>query len=583
MKILYEIGRNPLSILSRIRLTALLLAIIMFTSVAFCIREMNALAEAQRNSVTLAAALKNHGTLVAAQDAVHGSVYIALHASMAKDHIESNLARASVDEAIQGVMHLTSANAALHLPEDLRTRLDLAAAQMKRFAAFGDKIVSDTLAGKSTHAEALTRFSEQFSNLKIHLGKTTDFLFATASRDTEKVNELLWRVRLLLLFTESIVIAACVGAVYYLKHSIALPILKITEAINSDVNLDDSSLTAEMGRNDEIGKLALGVLHYRASVHTSAQANARATALEQATHQERELAAARARSEAEALRRQSLLTMADALDARISGIAGQVSATSNKLKAIADNLSVSAARSNDGAARAARAAQQTLSGVVSVAEAADELALSVNQISLRTVSVATSGSDARTLAASADGRMAMLINATKTIGQIITIISDIASQTNLLALNATIEAARAGESGRGFAVVANEVKALAQQTSRAVTDIDAQISAIMGATTDAVNAINSVTNAIDGLSGATTSIATSAEQQRAATEEISQTIQRAAAGTETMRQNLESLGEQSGMTATSARTLLDVAGELESQVTGLSQELASFIAQAKAA
>ena len=580
MKILYEIGRNPLSILSRIRLTALLLAIIMFTSVAFCIREMNALAEAQRNSVTLAAALKNHGTLVAAQDAVHGSVYIALHASMAKDHIESNLARASVDEAIQGVMHLTSANAALHLPEDLRTRLDLAAAQMKRFAAFGDKIVSDTLAGKSTHAEALTRFSEQFSNLKIHLGKTTDFLFATASRDTEKVNELLWRVRLLLLFTESIVIAACVGAVYYLKHSIALPILKITEAINSDVNLDDSSLTAEMGRNDEIGKLALGVLHYRTSVHTSAQANARATALEQATHQERELAAARARSEAEALRRQSLLTMADALDARISGIAGQVSATSNKLKAIADNLSVSAARSNDGAARAA---QQTLSGVVSVAEAADELALSVNQISLRTVSVATSGSDARTLAASADGRMAMLINATKTIGQIITIISDIASQTNLLALNATIEAARAGESGRGFAVVANGVKALAQQTSRAVTDIDAQISAIMGATTDAVNAINSVTNAIDGLSGATTSIATSAEQQRAATEEISQTIQRAAAGTETMRQNLESLGEQSGMTATSARTLLDVAGELESQVTGLSQELASFIAQAKAA
>jgi methyl-accepting chemotaxis protein len=223
----------------------------------------------------------------------------------------------------------------------------------------------------------------------------------------------------------------------------------------------------------------------------------------------------------------------------------------------------------DNAGSASAGASETMQQAVEGADAVRRVVSGIDEVREMTQKLKA---DIEGLGAQADN-----------IGNVITVIEDIADQTNLLALNAAIEAARAGDAGRGFAVVADEVRKLAEKTMEATKQVAHNISAIQTAVRESQDKMASAATTVDSVTdvagesgrsleeivrlmetnaGQVEGIATASEEQSASSEEINRAV-------EDVRRIVEETSEGMRQSSRAVEELAQMSGELNTLIEDL--------------
>ncbi|MCJ2099715.1 methyl-accepting chemotaxis protein, partial [Methylobacterium sp. E-046] len=368
----------------------------------------------------------------------------------------------------------------------------------------------------------------------------------------------------LMMFSAMGMLAGLVAAVFIAVFGITRPLDRLVKVLQRMAKGEIEAEIAEAARRDEIGAVGKAVEGIKAMVARKAAEEAEVKR--------------RADEAAMAERKRTMLELADGFERAVGGIVGLVSSSATELQATAQSMTSSATETASQSTTVAAAAEQASANVQTVAAAAEELGSSVQEIGRQ---VLGSANLAQTAVGEADQTQHLvqeLSQAASRIGEVVGLISNIASQTNLLALNATIEAARAGEAGRGCAVVAAEVKELAAQTAKATEEISQQIGQIQGTTGQAVSAIDTITTRIREINGVATTIAAAVEEQGAATQELVRNVSQAATGTDQVTGNITGVAQASEATGAAASQVRGAAGELSRQSEYLSAEVSRFLA-----
>ncbi|PKU26416.1 methyl-accepting chemotaxis protein [Telmatospirillum siberiense] len=357
---------------------------------------------------------------------------------------------------------------------------------------------------------------------------------------------------------------ASVGLVTYkVGRTISRPASDIVQTMKALVeeHLDTEILHKE--RKDEIGAMAHALEVWKERLQKRREVQALIDEEKQAKEK----------------RAEKVKQLTFAFNRDISGTINTVVGAVGQMQEITRSMSGVAEHTSERASNAATAAEQASSNVETVASAAEELASSIAEITRQVSHSNRIATEASEEARTTNELIGGLMEGAQRIGDVVSMINDIASQTNLLALNATIEAARAGDAGKGFAVVASEVKTLANQTAKATEEIAAQIGEVQTATQRAVTAIAGITKTIGQINEISTGIAAAVEQQGAATQGIARNVQQASEGTRNVTKNVREVTEGTQSTGTASRQVATAADDLGRQAETLRRQADAFLAE----
>ncbi|MHA7777449.1 methyl-accepting chemotaxis protein [Roseibium sp. M-1] len=355
----------------------------------------------------------------------------------------------------------------------------------------------------------------------------------------------------------------------FINHVFVSAPLSRLSAVTEKLSTGDTSQTVDIGeRGDEIGLLgrALGV--FRENL-------IRTRDLEEAAEEERR--------NAEWTKREEMERVASEFESTVLEICNIMIARLDELHGSAGSLSAIANTTTEQALAVSAAAEQATTNVNTVASATEELSASIRAITDQVRSSSEIAQAAETEVDRSNQAVTTVQQVVSRIGDVTKLITDIAEQTNLLALNATIEAARAGEAGKGFAVVASEVKALAEQTSKATEEIDRQITEMRQAADASTEATGSVAGMVRKISENTLAMSGAAEEQNLATTEIASSVTEAAQGTEGVSRSISEVSGAAGETARLSSEMNGAVSELHDQSNTLRQAMQEFLSKVRAA
>jgi methyl-accepting chemotaxis protein len=225
-------------------------------------------------------------------------------------------------------------------------------------------------------------------------------------------------------------------------------------------------------------------------------------------------------------------------------------------------------------ATAAEEMTQTIADIAQNASTASETAGNAMQTAQEGRSIADGAVDTVNKVHASTKELASMIERlsrrVSEIGDIVTVINDIADQTNLLALNAAIEAARAGEQGRGFSVVADEVRKLAERTIKATAEISEKIGAVQGESEKTTVSMREASEQVSHATKYINQVEGSLESIVRAVQDVSDQITRIAAAVEEQSAVAEDVTGNIEKTA-------GIAGQIEKSSTDVTREVANLL------
>jgi methyl-accepting chemotaxis protein len=316
-----------------------------------------------------------------------------------------------------------------------------------------------------------------------------------------------------------------------------------------------------MNRRDEVGVMARAVEVFRAN----------ALALREVDHL-RDVE----RENAKVERRQTLDQFANRFETSILEIATNVERSAAELEQFSRGMAAATGKSQRHTNVAAANATDITASATGVAAAIDELSASIEEISRQVGKASGLMSEAVRCADTTETHAVTLATTVKDIDQVTAVMTTIANKTNMLALNATIEAARAGQAGKSFAVVAQEVKALAMQTTSALSDIKGKTGTLNTALATVLDTARAMVRVMGEVENTSAAIFCSVDQQNAATRKIAETMDSAVEYSRVVSTHVAGASDLAEEVQRGAVEIVSATTTLNSQAAALTRDAKAF-------